>query len=321
MSTSDRPGLPLIALDRRELYQPAEPECPDCCAHSFKHLKMNAKTFSSLVTVVRVSSVYWLPMLLLTITPTRVVLAQEDVDSPSDEELLEAYADLRVADVLDGMDVVGLREVGLMDTKIEALWRDVDDMSHQVRGIAVTVRYVPTNRIVPNPMPEDEFAQWSGQWYGEISAEPFVELLKPGSVLVIDASGDGDTGSVGSYNSLAWYARGMRGIVTTGSVRDTDEVIKQKIPVYMDHEQRGRGIRPGRNEVESVNRPVEVGGALVRPGDIVVADGDGVVVVPREHAIRVAELALDVLNQDKSGRRSLYEELGIPLDPTVEIDP
>jgi regulator of RNase E activity RraA len=218
------------------------------------------------------------------------------------------------------MDVVGLREVGLMDTKIEPLWRDVENMSHQVRGIAVTVRYVPTNRIVPNPMSDEEFAEWSGQWYGEISTEPFVDLLKPGSVVVIDASGDGDTGSVGSYNSLAWFARGMRGIVTTGSVRDTDEVIKQRIPVYMDHEQRGRGIRPGRNEIESVNRPVEVGGALVRPGDVVVADGDGVIVVPREHAVRVAEIALEVLNQDKAGRRSLYDELGIPVDATVEID-
>lgn len=247
-------------------------------------------------------------------------LGQNDSSEPSDDQLLELYEDLRVADVLDGMDVVGLREVGLMDTKIEPLWRDIENMSHQFRGIAVTVRYVPTNRIVPNPMSDEEFAQWSGQWYGEISTEPFVDLLKPGSVVVIDASGDGDTGSVGSYNSLAWYARGMRGIVTTGSVRDTDEVIKQRIPVYMDHEQRGRGIRPGRNEVESVNRPVEVGGALVRPGDVVVADGDGVIVVPREHAVRVAEIALEVLNQDKTGRRSLYEELGIPSDATVELD-
>ncbi len=248
------------------------------------------------------------------------VQAQDEVAGPTDEELLRAYDGLRVADVLDGMDVVGLREVGLMDTKIEPLWRDVDDMSHQFQGIAVTVRYVPTNRIIPNPMSEEEFAQWSGQWYGDISPEPFVELLKPGSVVVIDASGDGDTGSVGSYNSLAWYARGMRGIVTTGSVRDTDEVIMQKIPVYMDHEQRGRGIRPGRNEIESVNMPVQVGGALVRPGDMVVADGDGVVVVPREHALRVAEIALGVLNQDKAGRRSLYEELGRPLDESVLID-
>lgn len=245
----------------------------------------------------------------------------QDRTTPTDEELLELYDDLRVADVVDGMDVVGLRGQGLMDTKIEALWRDVDDMSHNFRGIAVTVRYVPTNRVVPNPMSEEDFEQWSGEWYNEISPEPFVELLKPGSVVVIDASGNGDTGSIGSYNSLAWYARGMRGIVTSGSVRDTDEVIKQNIPVYMDPEQRGRGIRPGRNEIQSVNEPIQVGGALVYPGDVIVADGDGVVVVPRQHAVRVATIAFDVLNSDKFGRRALYEQLGRPLDETVEIDP
>jgi hypothetical protein len=54
---------------------------------------------------------------------------------------------------------------------------------------------------------------------------------------------------------------------------------------------RPRGIRPGRNEIESVNRPIECGGVLVRPGDVIVADGDGVVVVPREKAQEVAEYA------------------------------
>jgi regulator of RNase E activity RraA len=122
---------------------------------------------------------------------------------------------------------------------------------------------------------------------------------------------------VGSYNSLDWYARGACGIVTTGSVRDTDEVIKQRIPVYLDPLQRGRGIRPGRNMVDSVNQPIEIGGALVRPGDVIIADGDGVVVVPREHAERVARAARRVLEQDKGARRALYQQLGRPLDATV----
>jgi regulator of RNase E activity RraA len=79
----------------------------------------------------------------------------------------------------------------------------------------------------------------------------------------------------------------------------------------------GRGIRPGRNEVESVNRPVTVGGALVRAGDVVIADGDGVVVVPREHAKAVARAAREILEADKAARRALYEKLGLPPDATV----
>ncbi|HUP45578.1 MAG TPA: RraA family protein [Thermoanaerobaculia bacterium] len=252
-------------------------------------------------------------ILLLLATP---LTAQQPVQ-PTDEQVLKLYEGLRVADVADGMDVAGLRNVGLVHQRFQALWKDLDEFDHQIRGIAVTVRYVPHNRVIPNPMTPEKFAEWEGNWYGEISSEPFVPMIKRGTVIVIDASGDGDTGSVGSYNSLDWFMRGAVGIVTTGSVRDTDEIIKQKIPVYLDPLQRGRGIRPGRNMVESVNRPVEIGGALVRPGDVIVADGDGVVVVPREYAEPVARAAREVLDKDKAGRRSLYEKSGRPLDSTV----
>jgi regulator of RNase E activity RraA len=232
------------------------------------------------------------------------------------DQILAAFEGLRVADIADGMDMVGLRGVGLMDTRIQPLWRDLDHMDHQFRGVALTVRYVPSNRIVPNPIP-GSFSEWEGQWYTHISPEPFLDLIRPGSVIMIDASGNGDTGSIGSLNSLNWTARGAVGVVTTGGARDTDEIIKERIPLYMDPLQRGRGIRPGRNMVDSVNEPVEIGGVYVRPGDIVVADGDGVVVVPREHALRVAGLAREVLNADKPRRRQLYEQLGRPLDDTV----
>jgi regulator of RNase E activity RraA len=236
---------------------------------------------------------------------------------PTDAELLALFDGLRVADVADGMDVAGLRGVGLVSTSIQPLWKDLEEMDHQIRGIALTVRYVPHNKVLPNPMPPEEFARWEGSWYGEISPEPFVPLIRKGTVIVIDASGNGDTGSIGSYNSLDWFARGAAGVVTTGSVRDTDEIIKQQIPLYLDPLQRGRGIRPGRNMIESVNETIEVGGAVVRPGDVIVADGDGVIVVPREHAPAVARAARKVLDADKGARRALYEKLGRPLDRTV----
>lgn len=236
----------------------------------------------------------------------------------TDEQILKLYAQLRVADVSDGMDMVGLRDAGLMDQKIMALWKDTDSMKHIFRGIAVTARYVPTNKVLKNPMGKEEFQKWEGNWYGTLSTEPFVQFLKPGSVVVIDFSGDGDTGSIGSNNSLNYKLKGAVGIVSNGGVRDTDEIIKQEIPVYMDPLQRGRGIRPGRNEIESVNKPVTVGGVLVRPGDVVVADGDGVVVVPREYAKPVAEFALEILKGDKAARRSMYQKLNMSLDATVK---
>lgn len=254
-------------------------------------------------------------ILLLLASPV-FLFAQEKL---TDEEILKLYDGLRVADVSDGMDMVGLRDAGLMDQRIEALWKDTENMKHLLAGIAVTARYIPTNRIIKNPMSKEEFQKWEGDWYGKYSTEPYVEFIKPGSVVVLDVQGDGDTGSVGSFNSLAWVSKGARGIISNGGIRDTDEIIKQRIPVYLDPMNRGRGIRPGRNEIESVNKPVTIGGVLIRPGDVIVADGDGVVVVPREHAKKVAEYAMEILNKDKQGRKALYQQLGMPLDKTVEI--
>lgn len=236
----------------------------------------------------------------------------------TDEQILKLYATLRVADVSDGMDMVGLRDAGLLDQRIEPLWKDTENMTHILRGIAVTARYIPTNRIVKNPMPKEEFQKWEGDWYSKLSTEAYIDFVKPGSIVVLDVAGDGDTGSVGSNNSLFWVSKGAEGIISNGGIRDTDEIIKQRIPVYLDHERRGRGIRPGRNELESVNKPVTIGGVLIRPGDVIVADGDGVVVVPREHAKAVAEFALEILTNDKKGRKALYQKLGMPLDKTVE---
>ncbi len=234
-----------------------------------------------------------------------------------DARLLKLYQGLRVADVSDAMDIVGLRGTGLVSSEIKPLWRDLEDFSHRFQGIALTARYVRTNREVPSMTPE-EFDKWQGEWYGGISPEAYVDLLRPGSALVFDASEDGDTGTIGSFNIMRWKLQGCRGVVTSGGARDTDEVMKEKVPIYL--RRITRGYPPGRNELEAVNTPVMVGGVLVYPGDVVVADGDGVVVVPRRHAEDVARHARRILDNDKKARRALYEKLGLPPDKTVEPD-
>lgn len=254
-------------------------------------------------------------LLLLGVFSLSSAFAQDKI---TDEQILKLYEGLRVADVSDGLDMVGLRDAGILHQRIEPLWKDIENMSHIICGIAVTARYVPTMRVVKNPMEAEEFRKWEGSWYGNLSTEAYVEHIKPGSIVVLDVEGDGDTGSVGSNNGLFWVSKGARGIISNGGIRDTDEVIKQKIPVYLDFMNRGRGIRPGRNELESVNKPVTIGGVFIRPGDVIVADGDGVVCVPREFARPVAEYAHHILTGDKKARRALYEKLGMPLDKTVE---
>ena len=232
-----------------------------------------------------------------------------------DRELLKLFEGLRVADVSDGLDMAGFPDQGLVDPAIHPSWVDYKELSHIIRGIALTVRYVPTMKS-DRPRPDEEFTQWEGNFYGSFSSEAFVPLIHEGTVIVIDDVEEKDIGSIGSNNILAWKERGAVGVVTDASSRDTDEVAIEGVPLYL--REKGRGIRPGRNELESVNRPVSIGGVLVCPGDVVVADGDGVVVVPRGVAVEVAQYAREVLEKDKAGRRNLYERLGIPADQTVE---
>jgi 4-hydroxy-4-methyl-2-oxoglutarate aldolase len=232
-----------------------------------------------------------------------------------DEKLLAHYEGLRVADVSDGMDQAGLANRGLVSAEVGPLWRDTEHFTHRVVGIAVTARYVPTREPRQGPLPAEEFNRWMGQWYNSRSPEPFVPLLRRGSVLVIEDAADADVGSIGSNNIMSWKARGCVGVVTSATARDTDEIIAEKVPLYF--RKVGRGIRPGRNEIESVNRPIVVGGVLVMPGDVVVADGDGVVVVPRTSAEEVAKYARATLDTDKAARKALYKRLNLPEDDSV----
>jgi regulator of RNase E activity RraA len=176
---------------------------------------------------------------------------------------------------------------------------------------------VPTQRpAAVGGQTYEAFRAWEGKWYNELSPEPFVPLLRPGSAIILDEADDADVGSIGSANILIWKLAGAVGVVTDGSARDTDEVATQQVPLYLRRV--GRGIRPGRNELESVNRPVVVGGVLVKPGDVIVADGDGVIVVPRAVALHVAEFAHKIIEGDKAARRDLYKRAGILDDPSVK---
>jgi 4-hydroxy-4-methyl-2-oxoglutarate aldolase len=238
-----------------------------------------------------------------TAIPDKVMLfiPYKEYTAEENKRILEEYKYLRVADVSDGMDVVGLQNIGLVDPDIHALWKDTEKFTHRIVGIAVTARYVPTNKREPKM---DQ--QTIGRWYSTITSEAFMKVLTPGSILVIDATDDGESRSIGSSNILSWKGRGMVGLVTSGGLADTDEIIYHKVPTYF--RRLARGIRPGRNELESVNRPVTIGGVLVRPGDVVVADGDGVVVVPRERAEEVAQAALTFL--DNVARERYIKETG-----------
>jgi 4-hydroxy-4-methyl-2-oxoglutarate aldolase len=219
---------------------------------------------------------------------------------------------LRVTDVTDGLDAVGRSDMTLLSNKIRPLW-----MGMRFWGPAVTMQVVPTNRPMPFPLKKEDalrqHAIWHemGGWRANLDAN-----VKEGCVVVTSTGGARECGYWGSANSMGVQAAGAHGIVTDGFCRDTDEVILQKTPVACAGI--GRPIIPGRVELESVQTPVACGGVLVRPGDIVGCDWDGVIVVPIEVAEDVLVFAARIAVDDKKSRRKLYEKLGKEPDETVD---
>jgi regulator of RNase E activity RraA len=233
-----------------------------------------------------------------------------------DQKVLRLFEGLRVSDVTDGMDAVGLQNIGLMDPEIHSLWRDTEHFRHRFAGVAVTARYVPTQNPPAGARTVEDYDRWAAEWYDKRSTEAYLDIIRPGTALVIEDAASVDVGTIGSYNILEWKGKGCVGVVTSATARDTDEIITEGIPLYL--KKPGRGIRPGRNELESVNRPVVCGGVLVMPGDIIVADGDGVVVVPRAKAEAVARYARTILDNDKEGRRELYKQQRLKADDSIK---
>jgi len=230
------------------------------------------------------------------------------------DAVLEAYTGLRVTDVCDGMDALGMRETGLMAHDIRPLWQDSSAFRHRIHGRAYTVRFLPTQRKVPQQSAE-KFYEWMAWWYGELAKGPLTDEIRPGDIVVIDGSELGNVGFIGSNNALSWVAAGAVGCVTNGGARDSDELALEGVPVYC--RTHGRTIRPGRIELDATRVSINCGGVTVKPGDVVVADGDGVVVVPSSHAEAVAEHAWRHANKDKEARRRLYNRLGRAPDWTL----
>jgi len=228
------------------------------------------------------------------------------------EAILTQYRNLRVADVCDALDAIGLLDRTSMGPEIRPVWTDREKLSHRMCGFATTVRYFPTNQAY-SPESVDDAATLRDAWQARVM--PSDLPCGEGDVIVIDGAGIRNIGYVGSSNIMRWRSRGARGIVTNAGCRDSDEIAMQRIPAYTAYIGQGRKI--GRVEFDQYNVPVSVGGVLVRPGDFVVADGDGVIVVPAEHIEQVSALAHAEHEKDQTTRRHYYTQLGLPEDDTL----
>ena len=111
-------------------------------------------------------------------------------------------------------------------------------------------------------------------------------LAEPGDVLVVDCGGHTEAGQWGGILMEAAKARGVAGLITNGSVRDTDELIEGGFPVFSG----GISIKgTAKNKGARIGEPVVFEGVAVAPGDLVRADADGIVFVAKDDAAKVLE--------------------------------
>ncbi|WP_330213843.1 RraA family protein [Pseudomonas sp. Z18(2022)] len=186
--------------------------------------------------------------------------------SPQDQELVALFAGLDTPGVSDALDKLGLpgQCLGIMP---------LDDYRQVVVGPAFTVRYVSAS-TPPGTVGD------------------FVDDVAEGDVVVIDNDGRTDCTVWGDIMTQYAGSQRIAATVIDGVCRDVSKALGDGYPLFT----KGRFMRTGKDrvEVESVNQPVSIGQARVCARDIVVADANGVVIVPRERAHEVAACARSI---------------------------
>ncbi|MDA0709370.1 MAG: ribonuclease activity regulator RraA [bacterium] len=149
----------------------------------------------------------------------------------------------------------------------------------KMAGPAFTMRYIPSREDIDR-IPVDNLVDI--QRVG-------IEQIGAGDVFVIDARGDDRAGTMGSILATRLHVRGVAGIVCDGSYRDSPIIAEIGIPAY------SRAMNANTNKTihspVDLQLPIACGGVAVYPGDIIVGDGEGVVVIPRHLATEIAEEA------------------------------
>ncbi|GLY64637.1 4-carboxy-4-hydroxy-2-oxoadipate aldolase/oxaloacetate decarboxylase [Amycolatopsis taiwanensis] len=136
-----------------------------------------------------------------------------------------------------------------------------------------------------------------------------VEQCQAGDILVVTTTSPNTDGAFGELLATSLQTRGVRGLVTTGGVRDVAELHEMGFPVWSAAVSAQGTVKA---TAGAVNVPVTIGGQLVRPGDAILADDDGVVVVPRQDVNRALEGSQARVDKEAAARAAFSSgELGL----------
>jgi len=190
-----------------------------------------------------------------------------DIERPP-SDVLALYRELETTNLADAMYGMNVMDAGI---------RPLIPPSSRVVGPALTCSISPGNGLM---------------------IRKAIEIAQPGDVLVVNGFGNLQRAVVGGNVLISMAAKGIVALILDGVVRDLDEARRVGLAVYARGSVPRAGTNPqGRGEV---NVPVACGGVAVLPGDVVVADEDGVVVVPRVDAAALATYAAAVQRQKGS---------------------
>jgi regulator of RNase E activity RraA len=176
---------------------------------------------------------------------------------------------------------------GLRNTFMQGL-RPLNPEAARVVGRAYTLRYIPAREDLDGLSAFDDPAH---------PQRVAVEQCPPGHVLVMDSRGDALAASSGNLLITRLLRRGCAGVITDGGFRDSPEIARMPLPAY--HQRPSAPTNLIRHHAVDLQRPIGCGGVAVYPGDVIVGDAEGVVVVPQHIADEVAEEAY---------RQTMYED-------------
>jgi regulator of RNase E activity RraA len=166
--------------------------------------------------------------------------------------------------------------------------RPLNPEAARVVGRAYTLRYIPAREDLDGLSAFDDPAH---------PQRVAVEQCPPGHVLVMDSRGDALAASSGNLLITRLLRRGCAGVITDGGFRDSPEIARMPLPAY--HQRPSAPTNLIRHHAVDLQRPIGCGGVAVYPGDVIVGDAEGVVVVPQHIADEVAEEAY---------RQTMYED-------------